>query len=44
MTRDKVLVKCIVNEKEVAEYVDPRESLLDMLKKQTGAYLSEKGM
>ena len=30
MTRDKVLVKCIVENKEVAEYVDPRESLLDM--------------
>ena len=30
MVKDKVLVKCIVNGKEVAEYVDPRESLLDL--------------
>ena len=28
MIKDKVLVRCVVNGKEVAEYVDPRESLL----------------
>ena len=27
MIKDKVLVRCVVNGKEVAEYVDPRESL-----------------
>ena len=25
MIKDKVLVRCVVNGKEVAEYVDPRE-------------------
>ena len=43
MTRDKVLVKCIVNEKEVAEYVDPRESLLDMLRNRLGLTSVKKG-
>lgn len=36
MKREKVLVECTVNGKEVAEYVDPRESLLDMLRNRLG--------
>ena len=32
----EVLVQCIVNGEEVAEYVDPRESLLDMLRNHLG--------
>ena len=32
MKKEKVLVQCVVNGEEVAEYVDPRESLLDMLR------------
>ena len=28
MKKEKVLVQCVVNGEEVAEYVDPRESLL----------------
>lgn len=43
MIRDKVLVKCIVNGKEVAEYVDPRESLLDMLRNRLGLTSVKKG-
>ena len=43
MTRDKVLVKCIVNGKEVAEYVDVRESLLDMLRNHLGLTSVKKG-
>ena len=27
MKKEKVLVQCVVNGEEVAEYVDPRESL-----------------
>ena len=33
MKKEKVLVQCVVNGEEVAEYVDPRESLLDMLRR-----------
>ena len=32
MKKDMRLVQCTVNGKEVAEYVDVRESLLDMLR------------
>ena len=32
MKKEKMLVQCVVNGEEVAEYVDPRESLLDMLR------------
>ncbi len=34
--KEKVLVQCVVNGEEVAEYVDPRESLLDMLRNHLG--------
>ena len=30
MKKEKMLVQCVVNGEEVAEYVDPRESLLDL--------------
>ena len=43
MIRNKVLVTCIVNGKEVAEYVDPRESLLDMLRNRLGLTSVKKG-
>ena len=36
MKKEKVLVQCVVNGEEVAEYVDPRESLLDMLRNHLG--------
>ena len=36
MKKDMRLVQCIVNGKEVAEYVDVRESLLDMLRNRLG--------
>lgn len=42
MKREKVLVECTVNGKEVAEYVDPRESLLDMLRNRSGSYFGKK--
>ena len=37
------LVQCIVNGEEVAEYVDPRESLLDMLRNHLGLTSVKKG-
>ena len=43
MKREKVLVQCIVNGEEVAEYVDPRESLLDMLRNHLGLTSVKKG-
>ena len=43
MKRQKVLVQCIVNGEEVAEYVDPRESLLDMLRNHLGLTSVKKG-
>ena len=43
MKREKVLVECTVNGKEVAEYVDPRESLLDMLRNRLGLTSVKKG-
>ena len=43
MIKDKVLVRCVVNGKEVAEYVDPRESLLDMLRNRLGLTSVKKG-
>ena len=36
MKKDMRLVQCTVNGKEVAEYVDVRESLLDMLRNRLG--------
>ena len=43
MKRQNVLVQCIVNGEEVAEYVDPRESLLDMLRNHLGLTSVKKG-
>ena len=43
MKKEKVLVQCIVNGEEVAEYVDPRESLLDMLRNHLGLTSVKKG-
>lgn len=42
MKREKVLVECTVNGKEVAEYVDPRESLLGYAEKPSGSYFGKK--
>ena len=36
MKKDLRLVRCTVNGKEVEEYVDVRESLLDMLRNRLG--------
>ena len=36
MKKEMRLVQCTVNGKEVAEYVDVRESLLDMLRNRLG--------
>ena len=36
MERQMQLVRCTVNGKEAAEYVDVRESLLDMLRNRLG--------
>ena len=41
--KEKVLVQCVVNGEEVAEYVDPRESLLDMLRNHLGLTSVKKG-
>ena len=43
MKRDKILVHCTVNGKETAEYVDPRESLLEMLRNHLGLTSVKKG-
>ena len=43
MKKEKVLVQCVVNGEEVAEYVDPRESLLDMLRNHLGLTSVKKG-
>ena len=43
MKKDMRLVQCIVNGKEVAEYVDVRESLLDMLRNRLGLTSVKKG-
>lgn len=43
MRKEKILVQCVVNGKEVAEYVDPRESLLDMLRNRLGLTSVKKG-
>ena len=43
MKKEKVLVQCVVNGEEVAEYVDPRESLLDMLRNRLGLTSVKKG-
>ena len=38
-----MLVQCVVNGEEVAEYVDPRESLLDMLRNHLGLTSVKRG-
>ena len=43
MKRDKILVHCTVNGKETAEDVDPRESLLEMLRNHLGLTSVKKG-
>ena len=43
MKKNMRLVQCIVNGKEVAEYVDVRESLLDMLRNRLGLTSVKKG-
>ena len=43
MKKEKALVQCVVNGEEVAEYVDPRESLLDMLRNHLGLTSVKKG-
>ena len=43
MKKDMQLVQCTVNGKEVAEYVDVRESLLDMLRNRLGLTSVKKG-
>ena len=43
MKREKILVQCTVNGKDVAEYVDPRESLLEMLRNHLGLTSVKKG-
>ena len=43
MKKEKVLVQCVVNGEEVAEYVDPIESLLDMLRNHLGLTSVKKG-
>lgn len=43
MNKQMELVTCIVNGKEVAEYVDVRESLLDMLRNRLGLTSVKKG-
>ena len=43
MKKDLRLVQCTVNGKEVAEYVDVRESLLDMLRNHLGLTSVKKG-
>ena len=43
MKKQMQLVQCTVNGKEVAEYVDVRESLLDMLRNRLGLTSVKKG-
>ena len=43
MSKQMQLVTCVVNGKEVAEYVDVRESLLDMLRNRLGLTSVKKG-
>ena len=43
MKKAKMLVQCVVNGEEVAEYVDPRESLLDMLRNHLGLTSVKRG-
>ena len=43
MKKQMQLVQCVVNGKEVAEYVDVRESLLDMLRNRLGLTSVKKG-
>ena len=43
MDKQMQLVRCTVNGKEIAEYVDVRESLLDMLRNQLGLTSVKKG-
>lgn len=43
MEKQMQLVRCTVNGKEVAEYVDVRESLLDMLRNRLGLTSVKKG-
>lgn len=43
MKKEMVLVECIVNGNEIAEYVDVRESLLDMLRNRLGLTSVKKG-
>ena len=43
MKRERVLVQCTVNGKDVAEYVDPGESLLEMLRNRLGLISGKKG-
>lgn len=43
MKKEKMLVQCVVNGEEVAEYVDPRESLLDMLRNHLGLTSVKRG-
>lgn len=43
MNKNMQLVNCIVNGEEVAEYVDVRESLLDMLRNRLGLTSVKKG-
>lgn len=43
MKKEMALVECIVNGNEIAEYVDVRESLLDMLRNRLGLTSVKKG-
>ena len=43
MKKEMQLVQCVVNGKEVMEYVDVRESLLDMLRNRLGLTSVKKG-
>lgn len=43
MNKEMQLVQCVVNGTEVAEYVDVRESLLDMLRNRLGLTSVKKG-
>lgn len=43
MEKDMQLVRCVVNGRQVAEYVDVRESLLEMLRNRLGLTSVKKG-
>ena len=43
MKKERVLVQCTVNGKDVAEDVDPGESLLEMLRNRLGLTSVKKG-